>query len=135
MDDTLMVAGIDVSKDKLDVHVLPGNLVFGDATLQKEMDLREAAPIPAAGKLTHYVEMASAIKAAASRGRANRGPGDSARRSRFGPAEPVERVQPALPQAAAARKGQAKAKNDKTAGNGHGIFLNDCPLGSRWHRI
>lgn len=28
MDDTLVVAGIDVSKDKLDVHVLPGNLVF-----------------------------------------------------------------------------------------------------------
>ena len=28
MDDTLMVAGIDVSKDKLDVHVLPGNQVF-----------------------------------------------------------------------------------------------------------
>ncbi len=44
---------------------LPGNLVFGDAQLQKEMDLRAAAPIAAADKLAHYVEMASALKAAA----------------------------------------------------------------------
>jgi len=44
---------------------LPGNLVFGDIPLQKEMELRAAAPIPAAGKLAHYVEMASALKAAA----------------------------------------------------------------------
>lgn len=44
---------------------LPGNLVFGDVPLQKEMGLRCAAPIPAAQKLAHYVEMASALKAAA----------------------------------------------------------------------
>lgn len=44
---------------------LPGNLVFGDAPLQKEMDLRATAPIAAAEKLAHYVAMASALKAAA----------------------------------------------------------------------
>ena len=44
---------------------LPGNLVFGDGSLQKEMELRAAAPIPAAEKLSNYVEMASALKAAA----------------------------------------------------------------------
>jgi HipA-like C-terminal domain len=44
---------------------LPGNLVFGDVPLQKEMELRSAAPIPAAEKLAHYVAMASALKAAA----------------------------------------------------------------------
>lgn len=44
---------------------LPGNLVFGDVPLQKEMELRAAAPIPAAGKLAHYVAMASSAKAAA----------------------------------------------------------------------
>lgn len=44
---------------------LPGNLVFGDLALQKEMELREAAPIPVADKLAHYVAMASALKAAA----------------------------------------------------------------------
>ena len=43
---------------------LPGNLVFGDVTLQKEMALRAAAPIPAAEALAHYVAMASALKAA-----------------------------------------------------------------------
>ncbi|HUG23979.1 HipA domain-containing protein [Piscinibacter sp.] len=44
---------------------LPGNLVFGDAPLQKEMELRAAAPIPAAEKLAHYVAIASALKASA----------------------------------------------------------------------
>lgn len=44
---------------------LPGNLVFGDVPLQKEMELRAAAPIPAAEKFAHYVQMASALKAAA----------------------------------------------------------------------
>ncbi len=44
---------------------LSGNLVFGDALLQQEMELRAAAPIPAAEKLAHYVEMASSLKAAA----------------------------------------------------------------------
>jgi DNA-binding transcriptional ArsR family regulator len=44
---------------------LPGNLVFGDVPLQKEMELRTAAPIPVAEKLRHYVDMASALKAAA----------------------------------------------------------------------
>ena len=44
---------------------LPGNLVFGDGPLQQEMDLRAAAPILAAGKLAHFVEMASALKGAA----------------------------------------------------------------------
>ena len=44
---------------------LPGNLVYGDVPLQKEMELRAAAPIPAAEKLAHYVEMASTLKAAA----------------------------------------------------------------------
>lgn len=44
---------------------LPGNLVFGDVSLQKAMDLRDAAPIPATKKLAHYVDMASTLKAAA----------------------------------------------------------------------
>ncbi len=44
---------------------LPGNLVFGDIALQEEMELRAAAPVPAAEKLAHYVQMASALKAAA----------------------------------------------------------------------
>ncbi|MES2956694.1 MAG: HipA domain-containing protein [Pseudomonadota bacterium] len=44
---------------------LPGNLVFGDVPLQKEMDLRAAAPIPVGEKLAHYVGMASALKTAA----------------------------------------------------------------------
>lgn len=43
---------------------LPGNLVFGDVTLQKEMALRAAAPIRAAEALAYYVAMASALKAA-----------------------------------------------------------------------
>ncbi|MBK1614058.1 hypothetical protein CKO44_11330 [Rubrivivax gelatinosus] len=44
---------------------LPGNLVFGDVSLQREMELRTAVPVSAAGKLAHYLEMASALKAAA----------------------------------------------------------------------
>ena len=44
---------------------LPGNLVFGDVSLQKEMELRAVAPIPAAEKLANYVAMASALKLAA----------------------------------------------------------------------
>ena len=44
---------------------LPGNLVFGDVSLQKEMELRAAAPVAAAAKLAPYVEMASALKTAA----------------------------------------------------------------------
>lgn len=44
---------------------LPGNLVFGDVSLQREMALREAVPVPTAEKLLHYVEMALALKAAA----------------------------------------------------------------------
>lgn len=44
---------------------LPGNLVFGDACLQKEIDLRAANPVAAADKLLHYVEMAQALRVAA----------------------------------------------------------------------
>ncbi len=44
---------------------LPGNLVFGDVALQREMELRAAAPVPSAGKQSHYVEMASALQAGA----------------------------------------------------------------------
>ncbi len=44
---------------------LAGNLVFGDIPLHQELALRTAAPIPAAQRLAHYVEMASALKAAA----------------------------------------------------------------------
>lgn len=44
---------------------LPGNLVFGDLSLQKEEALRAAAPVPATAKRAHYVEMAAALKAAA----------------------------------------------------------------------
>ena len=44
---------------------LPGNLVFGDLMLQRELELRAAAPVPAAAKLMHYVEMASTLKTSA----------------------------------------------------------------------
>ncbi|WP_199873155.1 HipA domain-containing protein [Ideonella sp. A 288] len=44
---------------------LPGNLVFGDVSLQKEHEFRTATPIPATARLSSYVEMASALKAAA----------------------------------------------------------------------
>ena len=43
---------------------LPGNLVFGDACLQQEIELRGVKPVAAADKLVHYVEMAQALKAA-----------------------------------------------------------------------
>jgi len=41
MDDSVAIAGIDVSKDKLDVHVLPSDLVFGVSRLPA--GLRELA--------------------------------------------------------------------------------------------
>jgi hypothetical protein len=44
---------------------LPGNLVFGSACLQREMEFRAARPVPEDQKLTHYTEMAQALKAAA----------------------------------------------------------------------
>lgn len=44
---------------------LPGNLVFGDVPLQKEIELRAAAPLPAARKLAHYVMRVSSLEAAA----------------------------------------------------------------------
>jgi hypothetical protein len=44
---------------------LPGNLVFGEASLHKELALRQAVPITSAEKLAHYGQMASALKAAA----------------------------------------------------------------------
>ncbi len=44
---------------------LPGNLVFGDASLQQELAFRAAPPVPVAGKQAHYVAMASALQAAA----------------------------------------------------------------------
>ena len=43
---------------------LPGNLVFGDVPLQREMELQAAAPIPAAETSAHYVQMALALKSA-----------------------------------------------------------------------
>ena len=44
---------------------LPGNLVFGDSSLQMEMDLLGLAPTPAAEKLDHYLGMATSLKSAA----------------------------------------------------------------------
>lgn len=44
---------------------LPGNLVYGDASLQMELDFRGLSPTPAEGKLDHYVGMASAPRGAA----------------------------------------------------------------------
>jgi len=44
---------------------LPGNLVFGDAALHMEMQMRATRPVPAAGKGAHYLEMAGSLKAAA----------------------------------------------------------------------
>ena len=41
---------------------LSGNLVFGDTSLQAEMDLRAVAPTPAAHKGTHFLQMATALK-------------------------------------------------------------------------
>lgn len=44
---------------------LPGNLVFGDACLQREIDFRATPPVAAADTLACYVEMAQALKASA----------------------------------------------------------------------
>lgn len=44
---------------------LAGNLVYGDASLQREMDFRQLPPTPSAGKLAHYVAMANQLKDAA----------------------------------------------------------------------
>lgn len=44
---------------------LSGNLVFGDVSLQSEMQFRKLEPTPAAEKLSHYVDMATQLKAAA----------------------------------------------------------------------
>lgn len=44
---------------------LPGNLVFGETGLQMEMEFRSLRPVPAAEKLSHYVEMAAALKGSA----------------------------------------------------------------------
>jgi len=44
---------------------LPGNLVFGDAPLQMEMDFRALPATPAEDKLSSYVGMASALRGAA----------------------------------------------------------------------
>ena len=43
---------------------LPGNLVFGDASLQAELDLRAARPTPAAEKGAHFQQMATALREA-----------------------------------------------------------------------
>lgn len=44
---------------------LAGNLIYGDAPLQKELDLRSLPPIPATQKVPHYVDMASQLKSTA----------------------------------------------------------------------
>ncbi|MFG6447893.1 HipA domain-containing protein [Roseateles sp. BYS180W] len=44
---------------------LPGNLVFGDGAVQREMDFRTLEPTPAEEDLAHYVGMASQLRAAA----------------------------------------------------------------------
>lgn len=44
---------------------LPGNLVFGDTSLQMEMALRGVAPTPDADRAEHYLAMATALKDAA----------------------------------------------------------------------
>ncbi len=43
---------------------LPGNLVYGDVSLQREFDLLAVGAVPVAEKLAHYVDMASTFKAA-----------------------------------------------------------------------
>lgn len=43
---------------------LPGNLVFGDASLQLEMDFRGLDPTPATQKAAHFLAMATALKVA-----------------------------------------------------------------------
>ena len=44
---------------------LPGNLVFGDGPLQREMDLRGVPPVPAAERGARYVQMAASLKSVA----------------------------------------------------------------------
>lgn len=44
---------------------LPGNLVFGDTSLQKELDFRRLHPTPAKDKLACYVGMAAQLRGAA----------------------------------------------------------------------
>ena len=44
---------------------LPGNLVFGDTSLQLEMDFRGLDPTPTAEKPAHYLAMVMTLKAAA----------------------------------------------------------------------
>jgi len=44
---------------------LPGNLVFGDASLQLEIDFRRLDPTPTAEKAAHFAAMASTLKGAA----------------------------------------------------------------------
>lgn len=41
---------------------LPGNLVFGDTSLQRERAFRKALVVPASAKLAHYVAMAGHLK-------------------------------------------------------------------------
>ena len=41
---------------------LPGNLVYGDVCLQREMDFRKTPAMPAAEKLAHYVAVANQLK-------------------------------------------------------------------------
>jgi hypothetical protein len=44
---------------------LAGNLVYGDTSLQREMEFRQAPSTPPADKLAHYVAMANQLKDAA----------------------------------------------------------------------
>ncbi len=44
---------------------LPGNLVFGDLPLQREMELLGRRPTPDEEKLQHYLDMATALRGAA----------------------------------------------------------------------
>lgn len=41
---------------------LSGNLIYGDAPLQKELEFRRLAPTPATQKLQHYVDLAAQLK-------------------------------------------------------------------------
>ncbi|WP_174994803.1 HipA domain-containing protein [Pandoraea anhela] len=41
---------------------LPGDLVYGDASLEREMAFRRLQPIPSAQKLDHYQDMANQLK-------------------------------------------------------------------------
>ena len=43
---------------------LPGNLVFGDASVQRELDFRALPPTPSEGKLNHYVQMTTQLQGA-----------------------------------------------------------------------